>query len=52
MLQACLTMLMIATTRLPRLMLPNEYVRDRLAAPLVAPEGIPPGLPAQKNQDP
>ena len=52
MLSAWRTILISATTRDPKLMLPNEYVRERRAAPLVAPEGIPPGLPAQKNQEP
>ena len=43
---------MIATTSEPKLILPNEYVKERRAAPLVAPDGIPPGLPAQKNHEP
>lgn len=42
----------MATTKEPKLMLPKEYVIERRKAPLVAPLGIPPGLPAMKNQEP
>ena len=52
MLSACRTILINATTKDPKLILPNEYVNERRAAPLVAPEGIPPGFPAQKNHEP
>jgi len=45
-------MLMIATIKLPKEIEPNEYVSARLAAPRVAPFGMPPGFPAQKYQDP
>ena len=52
MLTAWRTMLIRATIREPKLMLPKEYVKARRVAPRVAPEGIPPGLPAQKNHEP
>lgn len=42
------SMLIRATIREPKLMLPKEYVIDRRKAPLVTPFGMPPGLPLQK----
>lgn len=41
---------MIAIMRLPNEIDPKEYVVARLNAPIVAPFGIPPGLPVVKSQ--